>query len=74
MIRLRALQLFIEEPITDIMFHRFLLRRTLVFRRITTSGLKLSRNLRTIIENCFEKSQFNFMIPNFDLSNLTKID
>ena len=77
MIRLRVLQLFSEDPTTQMSFqgsegwfHRFLRRRNLVLCRVTTSGRDLPRNVGSIIDNFLEKPQSKFKIPNFDLINL----
>ena len=81
MIRIRALQLFSEDPATHVSFqgsegwfHRFLRRKNLVLRRVTTSGRELPKNVGSIIDNFLETSQSIFMIPNFDLSNLANMD
>ena len=81
MIRLRALELFNEYSNTHMnfqasegWFHRFLRRRNLVLRRVTTSGRELPRDVGIKIDYFLQTSQSNFMTPNFDLSNLANMD
>ena len=81
MIRLRTLQLLSEDPTTHVSFqgsegwfHRCQRRRYLVMRRVTTSRRELPRNVGGIIDNFLETPQSNFMILNYELSNLAKMD
>ena len=56
-------------------FYRFLRRRKLFLRRVTTSERDLPQNVDKIIDNFLKDCHENFVIPSsFDLSNVANMD